>query len=256
MKLERTFLNLDHCFTVSLEFNFWNAERDSWNKPETVFKLVRGQRPFLETPKFELKSISQWQQQKPKLPAAAALQVCRGHGSVRSVASSMKASTAIYTNTRMKCTMNWFATFVCSPSSDLWTPHVATRIAFIAWAAFWKSRTSALWTASGCSCTSAVLPACWSGTCWTSWLWHAPTIQSVSSRCSAVNCSLICTTGKILAGIAYRSLEHFQLILYSLYPAIMIGHSLWYFRCKICSLFLLNTRSFFIRIIFKPYCIW
>lgn len=198
MKLELTFFTLHHFFTVSLE-NFWISGRDSRNKPKAVFKVVRG-KTFPETPTFELKSISQWLQQKPKLPTAA-LQVCHGRGSVRSVVSSTKASRAIYTNTRMKWTMNWFATFVYSPSSDLWTPLVATPIAIIAWAAFWKSRTSALWTASGCSCTSAVLPACWSGTCWTSWLWCAPTIQSVSSRCSAVNCSLICTTGKILAGM-------------------------------------------------------
>lgn len=98
-------------------------------------------------------------------------------------------------------TMNWFATSVCSPSSDLWTLLVATHIAFTVWVTSWKSRTFAPLTASGCSCTSAVPPACWSGTCWTSWLWCAPTIQSVSSRCSAVNCSLTCTTGKTRDGM-------------------------------------------------------
>lgn len=190
-----TFLTLDHCCMVSMDFSFGNADRDSWNIPNKVFKEVRGQRSFPETQKFELNN--QWLQQKPKLPAAP-LRVCHGRGSVRSVASSTKASKAIYTSTRMMWTMNWFATSVYSPSSDPWTPLVATPIAFIVWATSWKSRTSAPWTASGCSCTSAVLPACWSGTCWTSWLWCAPTIQSVSSRCSAVNCSLTYTTGKIV----------------------------------------------------------
>lgn len=92
--------------------------------------------------------------------------------------------------------MNWFATFVCSLYWSQWTHRAATLTAFIVWAAFWRSRTSALWTASGCSYISAVPPACWSGTCWTSWRLCAHTVRSASRRCSAVNCSLTCTTGK------------------------------------------------------------
>lgn len=142
--------------------------------------------------------LSQWLQQKSRFPAAAAaaLQACHGRGFVRSVASSMKARTVTCTSTRMKWTMSWCATSVCSPWSNLWTPLVVTPIAFIAWATSWRSRTSAPWTASGYSCTSAVPPACWSGTCWTSWLWCALTMQTASSRCNAVNYSLTCTIGK------------------------------------------------------------
>lgn len=174
---------------------------DLWNTPDKVFKEIRGRRSFPETKKFGLSPLSQWLQQKPKLPAAVALLVCRGRGFVRSVASSTMAWKATCTSTRMRWTMNWFATSVCSPSSDLWTPLVATPIAFTVWATSWRTRTSALWTASGYSCSNAVHPACWSGTCWTSWLWCAPTMQSVSSRCSAVSCSLTCTTGKTLEGM-------------------------------------------------------
>lgn len=150
---------------------------------------------FFQTQKFKVNLISQWLQQSPK--PAAALGVCRGRASVRSVASSMKALKATCTNTRRKWMMNWFATSACSPSSDPWTPLVATPIASIVWVIFWRSRTSAQWTVSGFSCTSAVHPACWSGTYWTNWLWCAPIVLNASRRCSAVNCSLTCTTGKI-----------------------------------------------------------
>lgn len=161
--------------------SFWGDKRLGRNKRKNFL----GQRMF---------TLSQWLQQKTKFPAA--LQACHGQGFVRSVASSMKARTVTCTSTRMKWMMSWCATSVCSHWSNLWTPPVGTPIAFIVWATSWRSRTSALWTVSGYSCTSAVPLACWSGTCWTSWLLCALTMQTASSRCNAVNYSLTCTTGK------------------------------------------------------------
>lgn len=143
-----------------------------------------------------LNSLRWWLQRKQRRPAAR--RVCHGHESVRSVVSSMRVRTPTYMSTRTMWTMNWFVTSACNLYSNQWILPVATLIAFIASVTSWKSRTSALWIASVCSCISAGPPVCWWGTCWTSSLWCAPTLQSASSRCSAVNCSLICTTGKIL----------------------------------------------------------
>lgn len=174
----------------------WDVTSGLWCTHE-MHQYTRGNwEIFFQTQKFEVTSIGRWLQQRPKL-AAAAVGDCRGHASVRSVASSMKALKAICTNTRTMWTMNSCATSVCSPSSDPWTPRVVTPIASTVWVTSWKSRTSAQWTARDFSCTSAVLPACWSRTSWTSWSWSAPTVQNVSKRCSAVNCSLTCTTGRI-----------------------------------------------------------
>lgn len=89
-------------------------------------------------------------------------------------ATSWRRTTSTSTQTRW--TTTWSVTSACRRSSGLWTRPADTPTARSASPASCWRATSARCAARPSCCRAAGNPVCWCTSCWTSWLWLAPSL--------------------------------------------------------------------------------
>lgn len=88
------------------------------------------------------------------------------------------------TSIKMRWTTTWSVTSACNHSSGPWTHPADTPTArSVSPVSFWRA-TSAPCAAHLSCCRTAGSLACWCKSCWTSWLWLAPSLTIVLKYCA------------------------------------------------------------------------